>query len=132
MPFTSQKPRILRKQAFNLISSACHPHHGWWRSPSVYMWWQWGDVGWMGVYKPPPPAPKCSLVTVCRGGGQGDQMLTGRCCKPQTNYTPSPNTAGHLRKKTSSSIEGALQETMETLRMVKFGRLFSSSLRVEV
>lgn len=29
----------------------------------------------------------------------GDQRLTGRGCKPQTNYTPSPNTAGRLTRK---------------------------------
>ena len=33
------------------------------------------------------------------GGGLGDQRLPGRGCKPQTNYTPSPNTAGRITRK---------------------------------
>lgn len=34
------------------------------------------------------------------GGGElGDQRLPGRGCKPQTNYTPSPNAAGRITRK---------------------------------
>lgn len=44
--------------------------------------------------------PTAHCLRFCKGGGALEhQSLTGRGCKPQTNYTPSPNTAGHITRK---------------------------------
>lgn len=103
----SWKAHILQKQAFNLISNMWHVVTWLLESPCQC-------VGGMGLALPMTPSVRLSVCTSANlhqhptahwsqfAGGRGalgDQRLTGRGCKPQTNYTPSPNTAGRRTRK---------------------------------
>lgn len=52
------------------------------------------------------------LTAHWQGGVGGVQRLAGRGRKSQTNYTPTPHTAGHMTRKTSSLVERAEQENV--------------------
>ena len=64
------------------------------------------------------------------GGLLEDQRLTGRGCKPQTNYKPSPHTAGRITGKNILFNPGARQENM--IQTVEPDLLSSSSRWLEI